>query len=131
MLASSLLCLSLVVWTEARGEPTKGQVAVASVVMNRVEMNNSSVCDEVTKPAQFPWARNIIKKRDHDYYVPEKNIPHDPIWEKSVELATAVLDGTQEIIPRITHFHNIFEFPNWHLKKELVVGRHIFYRYYV
>ena len=128
--ATALLCMALTIWTESRGESFKGQVAVASVVMNRVTKNNSSVCGEITKPYQFPWAKDKIKKNHNDYYVHEKALPKGEVWEKSKALAAAVLDGTQKLVPRITSFHNVAEFPKWKLRREFALGRHIFYSYW-
>jgi N-acetylmuramoyl-L-alanine amidase len=55
--AATLLCLSAVVHYEARGEPLEGKVAVASVVMNRVESGKfpDTVCKVVSQPRQFSW----------------------------------------------------------------------------
>jgi hypothetical protein len=49
MLSAALLCLATAVYFEARGEPTVGQVAVAAVVMNRVEARRfpNDVCSVV------------------------------------------------------------------------------------
>lgn len=127
MIASSLVCLALTLWTESRGEPIQGQIAVASVVMNRVEQNNSSVCKEINKPYQFPWAKEKFRKVKNDYYVQEKAVPKGEPWEKSLALASAILDGSKAILPKITSFHNNKEFPKWKLRKEYVLGNHIFY----
>src|ERR1019366_2933897 len=106
MIASSLVCLALTIWTESRGEPYKGQVAVASVVMNRVDQNNSTVCHEVNRPYQFPWAKTKFTKVHNDYHVQTKALPHGELWESTVALAKDILDGSKKIIPNITYFHN-------------------------
>lgn len=57
--AAALLCLASVIHYEARGEPTEGKVAVASVVLNRVDSPQfpDTVCEVVAQRGQFPWYR--------------------------------------------------------------------------
>ena len=57
MIAEALACLVLNVYHEARGEPFLGQVAVAEVVLNRVEDNRwpNDVCGVIYQPYQFSW----------------------------------------------------------------------------
>ena len=55
LIAEALICLASVVYHEARGEPIKGQVAVAHVVLNRAGRDPSKICAEVQRPAQFSW----------------------------------------------------------------------------
>lgn len=57
MIAAAALCLSSVVHYEARGESLAGKIAVASVVMNRVEHKKfpNHVCDVVKQRGQFDW----------------------------------------------------------------------------
>ena len=127
IIATSLVCLALTIHQESRGESLKGQIAVASVVMNRVELNNTAPCEEITKPYQFPWAKGKIRRIHNDYHIHEKALPHGKSWDSAVTLATAILDGTQKIIPRIRSFHNVFEHPKWLLHREFILGHHIFY----
>jgi N-acetylmuramoyl-L-alanine amidase len=55
--AAALLCLSSVIYHEARGETKQGQIAVAQVVMNRVKSKHfpDTVCGVVKQPNQFSW----------------------------------------------------------------------------
>ena len=57
MIAEALLCLTLNVYHEARGEPFLGQVAVAEVTLNRVDDLRwpDTVCEVVYQPYQFSW----------------------------------------------------------------------------
>lgn len=54
---AAILCLSSVLHYEARGEPLEGKLAVAEVVLNRVEHHRfpDTVCEVVTQPRQFSW----------------------------------------------------------------------------
>ena len=44
-------CLTTAVYFEARSEPLLGQLAVATVILNRVKSSNSSICGVVYKGA--------------------------------------------------------------------------------
>lgn len=127
MVASALVCLALTVYMESRGEPYDGKVAVASVVLNRVEKNDSDICSEVTRPAQFPWARNMIRKTKTGYVIAGRRVPSGEAWRSSLQLADDMLSGDQAIVPRITHFHARYVKPGWHLRRAFAVGRHVFY----
>lgn len=48
-------CLLDNIYFEARGEPVKGQVAVAKVTLNRANLLNKSICEVVYAPSQFSW----------------------------------------------------------------------------
>ena len=51
MFLEPLACLAMAIYFEARGEPTVGQIAVAHVIMNRVESDDfpNTVCGVVTQ----------------------------------------------------------------------------------
>jgi N-acetylmuramoyl-L-alanine amidase len=55
MLASAAICLASVIYAEARGEPVDGQIAVAQVVLNRIEDSRwpDSICGIAEQPDQF------------------------------------------------------------------------------
>jgi hypothetical protein len=48
----ALICMARVIHTEARGEPTAGQLAVGYVLYERAAYDPSRVCDEATAPSQ-------------------------------------------------------------------------------
>ena len=58
-----------VVYAESRGEPYKGQVAVAAVILNRYEFYNRkrSITELVTEPYQFADISNISQKMLDEY----------------------------------------------------------------
>lgn len=51
-------CLATVLWHESRGESVKGQLAVASVVLNRAIKKNTTVCNVMSHSKQFSWYAN-------------------------------------------------------------------------
>lgn len=53
MIAQALLCLTMVIHGEARGEPFYGQIAVGAVVVNRATENQTAICKEAKATAQF------------------------------------------------------------------------------
>jgi len=77
-----LVCLSKAIYFESRGEPYKGQVAVAHVIVNR--SNNSkfpdNICKVILQPNQFHFYKQA-KVRDQESY------------KRAEEIATKVLDG--------------------------------------
>ncbi len=64
---SNMLWLALNIYFEARGEPFEGQVAVAHVVLNRVEKSGTSVKTVVNKPWQFSWLNSGNRPAVTDY----------------------------------------------------------------
>lgn len=66
-MSAALLCLILVVYHEARGEPLAGQAAVAIVVINRTNDPRypQGICAVVKQPGQFPiwWDAPILDDR--------------------------------------------------------------------
>src|ERR671916_33370 len=53
-------CLASAIYFEARGEPIKGQLAVAEVVLNRVASKKypDSICAVVKQPWQFSFVKD-------------------------------------------------------------------------
>lgn len=120
-LPSTLLCLALNIYFEARGEPESGQYAVAHVTMNRVRQNGTSICKEVHKPHQFSWTRM-------KYRVPHKN---NEEWKQAIRIARSV-HSRPDPTKGSTYFFNPHKCSN---TKSIVTGRvkktrigaHVFY----
>lgn len=119
-------CLARNMYYEARGEGTKGMLAVGHVTMNRVESKRfpSTVCGVVTqkykKTCQFSWVcmRNLPSIRTEQY-------------EKIRAMAVMVYDGHLRDVTRgATFFHNTQVAPVWSRTKRVTtqIGSHIFYR---
>lgn len=116
-----LLCLSLVVYVEARGEPIDGQMLVAEVVINRTQADRypDDVCGVVFEKDQFSGMDDL------NVY----QIITDPAWTTSMSVANDVLAGNG-IGTTATHYHATHVDPYWsdHLTKLGQYGNHIFYR---
>jgi N-acetylmuramoyl-L-alanine amidase len=118
---SDIECLARNIYHEARGEPIKGQIAVAQVTVNRVESGEfqSSICKAVYANRQFSWTLDKTKK-----------IKDRKAWEASVVIATAVLTKSVHLPDfRALYFHTKQVKPRWNRTKRVVatIGNHIFY----
>ena len=118
----SAFCLALVVYTEARGEPLDGQLLVAEVVLNRVQMESypDTVCAVAFEPHQFSGL-NVTPDLEAVFV--------DPAWQTSVDIAVEALQDTS-FGSGATHFHNNKKTPYWARKMTLLgkYGGHIFYK---
>lgn len=123
-------CLATAIYFEARGEPVRGQLAVAQVVMNRVRSSiyADTICGVVF---QGQWRRNGCQFS----FACDGNadIPKDKErWLLANRLAKRVTDG-KEWLPEIghaSHYHANYVKPKWRRQMHHVkqVGRHIFYK---
>lgn len=120
MIPGALLCMSLALYFEARGEPELGQIAVAQVIMNRVEDKRwpDSVCDVVFQKKQFSF-----------YWDGEPETPYDTrAWNKAVTLSEAVLKGGSRPITDAVYYHAVYADPEWpEDAKRMEIGKHVFY----
>lgn len=117
MVASSLICLALTIYHEARGEPILGQQAVAEVVLNRVDKRNQTVCQVVYEPKQFSWSNTRgVPKPSRD-------------WDSSVQLARSYLDGEKNtsVTNGAQYFHTNSIPLSCKAKNVKRIGNHVFY----
>lgn len=126
----ALRCLATAVYFEARGEPEKGQVAVAQVVLNRVEhwFYPDDICSVVFQQqhmrnqCQFSFACDGRSDR------PRSKVA----WARALKVAKRVLNKEVylEGVGRATHYHANYVRPYWlrDMRKVDRIGRHIFYR---
>ena len=124
-------CLADAIYFEARGEPLKGQEAVAQVVMNRVFSGYypNDVCGVVYQNAnrhlacQFTFAcegRNLNRIDEPD------------MWEQAKRIAKDMLDGKIWLteVGHATHYHAYWVHPSWvhEMTRLYKLGVHTFYR---
>ena len=122
MIAEAILCLALVGYHEARGEPIEGRIAATFVPLNRAKKNKTSICWEVFKPHQFAWT---------DFPGKRKIIPHGWEWDSSVKIAELVYNGEfWDITKGADHFDTTKPPPKWAkgMTKTGTWGHHTFYR---
>ncbi|MBX3569063.1 MAG: cell wall hydrolase [Rhizobiaceae bacterium] len=126
------LCLANAVYFEARGESTRGQAAVAQVVLNRVRNPSypKTICgvvyqnDQWKNRCQFSFACDGIKDR----------IDSPSHYRQAQDVAMAVTAG-KIFIPEVgssTHYYAQYVSPAWAraMQKMTKIGLHIFYRTY-
>lgn len=122
-------CLAEAIYFEARGEPLSGQVAVAEVILNRVEDHRypDTVCGVTYqgvgrgRVCQFSFACDgrpeaMTSRRER---------------ERSEKLAAIMVAGrARTITDGATHFHATYVRPGWSgkLTRTAAIGHHIFYR---
>jgi spore germination cell wall hydrolase CwlJ-like protein len=120
-LDSQMECLATAVYFESKGEPLDGQLAVAQVILNRVESGRfgASICDVVKAPKQFSFVRGGSMPAP-------TNMAQ---WETAKAIALIATSGSwPEIVPDATHFHATRVSPGWKLRRVATVGQHVFYR---
>lgn len=117
----STLCLALVIYVEARGEPLDGQLMVAEVVLNRVAMDAypDTVCGVAFQHKQFSGLNQGV-----DF----GKVLQDAAWLTSVDIAHEALSGNT-LGTKATHYHNRKVRPYWvdSMDKLGVYGKHTFY----
>lgn len=121
-------CLAQAIYFEARSEPVEGQLAVAQVVMNRVNDRRypNSVCgvvfqnERLRHRCQFSFACD--GKSDN---------PRDArAWNLASRISyVAMANNWQDITKSATHYHADYVEPYWikSMEKTAVYGQHLFY----
>lgn len=114
-----------IVW-EARGEPYDGQLAVASVILNRVDHKNfpNTIYGVITQPYQFSYLQDMAKQTQ----------PRKSDWDKALLVAYDVKNGIVERATDSLFYLNkkaVRRMPRWAMVYEEVatIGNHTFYRY--
>ncbi|MEA3065410.1 MAG: hypothetical protein QOJ27_1862 [Sphingomonadales bacterium] len=115
-------CLAGAVYFEAKGEPLRGQLSVAEVILNRTRSGRfpASVCGVVKQRGQFSFVRGGRMPA-----IARASLP----WQRAVAIAhiarARLADGGA---PRALFFHARRVSPHWNLTRIAAVGNHIFYR---
>lgn len=125
-----LKCLAEAVYFEARGEPDKGQSAVAQVVVNRAASGDypKSICGVVY---QNQHKRNACQFSFACDGKPE--VKSEPAaWAKARLIARQIASGQilTPVLLTATHYHASYVQPSWAKKMTRIskIGLHIFYR---
>lgn len=119
-------CMAENAYFEAKGEPTKGIIAVNNVVMNRVEDKRfpSTPCGVINqrtkRVCQFSWKCERGKRiRNWDKYNQIKDLTED-----------VYLGNTEDVTDGAKFYHADYVRPSWSrvFRKTIKIGAHIFYR---
>jgi N-acetylmuramoyl-L-alanine amidase len=112
------------VYYEARGEPRRGQLAVAEVVANRVRSRAypNTFCGVVyqrsARVCQFSWACD------------RRAAPRGAAWASARSIAEEVVAGSDpDVVGNATHFHATSVAPPWArvYRRVARIGSHVFY----
>jgi spore germination cell wall hydrolase CwlJ-like protein len=129
--AKAVKCLTQAIYFEARGEPVRGQIAVAQVVMNRVFSGYypNTVCGVVFQNANRHLACQFTFACDG---IPIDVVREPDAFERAKKIAAETLDG-QLWLPEVgkaTHYHAYWVHPSWvhEMTKMYKLGVHTFYR---
>lgn len=124
-----LQCLTEAIYYEARGESIEGQIAVAEVIINRVDspIFPNSVCEVIAQGAERLNRCQFSYKCDG---VPER-MANSKARARARDVAILLMKGERrDITDRATHYHATYVEPYWSKKLErtAAVGTHIFYK---
>ena len=137
-------CLALNMYHEARGQGTAGELAVTTVVMNRVNDPRfpNTICEVIKQgPTRASWKdpkiRFPIKNRcQFSWYCDGKSdVPHNKVdYQYFLELSTAILSYELpflDITDGATFYHADYVMPSWAKTKTrtIEIEDHIFYRW--
>ena len=130
--AEELECLAENVYFEARGEPLRGQYAVAEVTMNRTLAPNfpHTICAVVHEARWDPGHHRQVA--DFSWTELGALSPEGgPAWKQAMTVATAVYDDQHEpLVPGALFYHASSVRPDWARGRRplATIGNHIFYR---
>lgn len=112
---NELYCLAQNIYHESRGEPLRGQLAVALVTLNRKKSGKypKTICGVVYQPNQFSWTKDRSKRK--------AKIPFE--FYLLAQEALSIHDFTRNSI----YFHNTSIRPNWKARRTAKIGNHVFY----
>ena len=121
--ATDLQCLAVAIYHEARDQSLDGQLAVASVILNRAREPKrwgARPCDIVV-PGQFSFLSPLGR-------VPA--IDNREAWAIAVEMAREALErGPSSLVGQADHYHTLAVQPDWQdgMERVIRIGDHIFY----
>jgi hypothetical protein len=122
-------CLATAIYFEARGEPVRGQIAVAQVILNRVRspMFPQTICGVVYQGQMHPGCQFSFTCDGHT------DTPrNDEQWSLARSIAKKATAG-ELWLPEVgysTYYHANYVSPRWigDMNKIDKIGRHIFYK---
>lgn len=116
---TSLLCLALNIYFEARGETVDAQLLVAESAINRSADRNQSICEVVYDEYQYSWTNDHLSDTPRDMQS----------FAVATSIAQAAING-DHLYSGVTHYHEASIHPHWADSLVLLgrYGNHIFYR---
>ncbi|RDC73810.1 cell wall hydrolase [Rhodovulum sp. 12E13] len=122
-------CLAEAIYFEARSEPVRGQVAVAEVILNRVDSRTypDSVCGVVHQGTGQRYRCQFTYTCDGA----AETIREKRAWARAGKIARLMLDGAPRVLTGgATHYHTTAVNPRWAaaFPHTATIGVHRFYR---
>lgn len=122
-------CLAEALYFEARGESIKGQVAVAEVILNRVESNKfpDTVCGVINQGTGRKYACQFTYTCDGH----AEKVSNPKAYARVAKIAKAMLSGMPaKLTDGATYYHTTAVNPNWArvFAHTATIGVHRFYR---
>lgn len=126
-----LKCMAQNVYWEAASEPAEGKLAVAQVVLNRVESGKFP-----NDPCKVIHQKNVIYEKvvcQFSWLCESTHTTrpvHQALWNESYDAAKMVLlegfrlPGLRDAL----YYHADYVNPQWNKVKVAKIGRHIFYK---
>jgi spore germination cell wall hydrolase CwlJ-like protein len=139
--SADLSCLALNIYHEARSQSIAGQIAVAQVVLNRVDdiRYPNTICEVVLQGPHRPsWKDKtrmypIRYRCQFTWYCDGKSdiIKDVKAYNNALDVAKLVLNLTFDITSGATHYHAEWVTPSWAKRKTRTtkIEDHIFYRW--
>ena len=127
---TATMCLAYSLYWEARSEPVRGKIAVAEVILNRVESSHypDDICSVVKQQSRgicqfsFYCDGKSDKPRNHRAY------------QRSMYLAELMIEEGDYITvlgKGVTHYHADYVDPYWcrspKMNRVAKIGKHLFY----
>ena len=138
-----LECLALNVYHESRSDNFAGRVAVADVVMNRVDSNlfPDSICEVVNQSVmRTNWKGNVVPVRGMCHFswfcdgLSDEPMETDSYEDAKIVAEMVLRGGWRGITEGATHYHATYVSPNWINDRGMVpvgrIGLHKFYRWH-
>lgn len=119
-------CLAATVYMEARSQPTRGQLAVAEVALDRLDMGRygDTICDVVTAPRQFALTTTSTSFK----------IDNQDAWNKAWAIAGQAITIWEQpasdrklVVPHANHFVKLGTSAPWAKNPIATIGDHEFY----
>lgn len=119
-------CLAATVYMEARSQPTRGQLAVAEVALDRLDMGRygDTICEVVTAPRQFALTTTSTSFK----------LDNQDAWNKAWAIAGQAIaiwgqpaSDRKLVVPHANHFAKLGTNATWAKNPIATIGDHEFY----
>ena len=138
-----LECLALNVYHESRSDNFAGRIAVADVVLNRVDSNlfPNTICEVVNQSVmRTNWKGNEVPVRGMCHFswfcdgLSDEPMELDAYEKAQIIAEMSLRGGWRGITEGATHYHATYVTPNWVNDRGMVpvgrIGAHKFYRWH-